>query len=104
MPGTNMTRSVSLIGEVMEMFVKEGKQVAKVAVRPVHIEVCLDGLGAAHLGDTVRGGTAISLLGIETTAGAEEAGNVSFELELPPLPALGPPRTDEERLRFYCAG
>ena len=51
---TNTTQNrLILAGEIIEMFEKEGKIIAKVALKSCHVDIPLDVLPDLHLGDTV---------------------------------------------------
>jgi len=54
MDAADTSHSAVLTGEVIETFEREGKQIAKISLRTCHIEVPMDLVDAAHLGDTVR--------------------------------------------------
>lgn len=43
----------SLTGEVIETFEQDGKSIAKIALKGCHIDIPLDAIPDAHLGDTV---------------------------------------------------
>lgn len=61
MDAANTSHSAVLTGEVVETFERQGKQVAKISLRMCHIEVPMDLVDAAHLGDTVRLSVVVSV-------------------------------------------
>lgn len=65
MHAINTPCSVSLTGEVVEIFEREGIQLAKISCRPVHLELPMAMLDAAHLGDTVHLEGIISIQNVE---------------------------------------
>ena len=51
---THLTQNrLVLAGEIVETYEKEGKRIAKVALKSCHIDIPLDVLPDLHLGDTV---------------------------------------------------
>jgi hypothetical protein len=61
------SHSVVLTGEVVETFEREGKKIAKISLRMCHIEVPMDVVDAAHLGDTVHLSAVIPVNRIENS-------------------------------------
>lgn len=53
--------SLLLVGEVVETFERDGTAVAKISTPPLHLEVPLEALDGAHLGDRVNLGVEISI-------------------------------------------
>ena len=49
---TNSTQNV-LAGEIIETYEKEGRRIAKVALKSCHIDISMDSFPDLHLGDTV---------------------------------------------------
>jgi hypothetical protein len=54
-----------LVGQVVETFEREGRQIAKVALRPCCVEVPLAPSTDAHLGDTVMMEAGITIQNVE---------------------------------------
>jgi len=54
MPDPRSSRMLSLTGEVVETFERDGTPVAKILLRPAHMEVPQEALHGAHLGDTLH--------------------------------------------------
>jgi hypothetical protein len=54
MSDLQVPHSLSLTGEVVETFERDGVPVATIRLKPVHMEVPLQSLHGAHLGDSVR--------------------------------------------------
>jgi|PlaIllAssembly_1097288.scaffolds.fasta_scaffold152327_2 hypothetical protein len=48
------SRKLSLTGEVVETFERDGAPVAKILLQSVHLEVPQEALHGAHLGDRLR--------------------------------------------------
>ena len=65
MPDPRSSRMLSLTGEVVETFERDGTPVAKILLRPVHMEVPQEALHGAHLGDRLRLRLAYSVEGID---------------------------------------
>lgn len=47
------TRKLSFQGEVVEIFERGGQRLAKISILPTFMEVDVEGIRDAHLGDTV---------------------------------------------------
>jgi hypothetical protein len=58
---TGTRHTVLLTGEVVETFERDGQQIAKLSLRSFHMEVPIDLVHAAHLGDRVHLAVTISI-------------------------------------------
>jgi len=47
-------QALSMTGVVVETFEREGIPIAKILIRPLHMEVPLEAVRGTHLGETVR--------------------------------------------------
>jgi len=56
----------SLTGVVIETFEQDGKSIAKVTLKSCHIDIPLDAIPDAHLGDIVVLEAEISVQGVKT--------------------------------------
>jgi hypothetical protein len=66
MRGTAIPHKVLLTGEVVEMYERDGKHLAKIALRAGCIDVVIDIDSDTHLGDTVAIDAGLSINKIET--------------------------------------
>ena len=75
MPKVGSAHTGSLTGEVVEIFERDGEQIATILFRSIQLEVPMQTLDAAHLGDIVSVDALISIKNIEPFFRAADPGS-----------------------------